>query len=136
MRYAVDPCLVTDILDGDPEWGERSARLFDAHQGDTLVMSSLAYLSLAPAFGGRRRFQDEFLAGLGISAVGSGPETSFDAAYDACSRYHRDNPDVGSGYMPLGLFASGAVALACDGILTRHAELYRRYFPSLKVSEP
>ena len=53
MRYAVDPYLVVDVLDGDPEWGERSARLFDAHQGDTLVMSSLAYLSLAPAFGAK-----------------------------------------------------------------------------------
>ena len=136
MRYAVDPYLVVDVLDGDPEWGERSARLFDAHREDTLVMAPLAYLSLAAAFCGRRRFQDEFLAGLGISAVGSGPETSFEAAYDACSRYHRDNPDVGSGYMPFGMLSSGAVALACDGILTRHGGLYRRYFPSLKVIEP
>ena len=136
MRYAVDPYLVVDVLDGDPEWGERSARLFDAHQGDTLVMSSLAYLSLAPAFGGRRRFQDEFLTGLGIAIAGNGQEGSLDAAYDACSRYHQDNPDVVGGYMPFGMLSSGAVVLACDGILTRHGGLYRRYFPSLKVIEP
>ena len=34
------------------------------------------------------------------------------------------------------MVTSGAVALACDGILTRHGDLYRRYFPALKVIEP
>ena len=136
MRYAVDPYLVVDVLDGDPEWGERSARLFDAHREDTLVMAPLAYLSLAAAFCGRRQLQDEFLTGLGIAIAGNGQEGSLDAAYDACSRYHQDNPDVVGDYMPFGMLSSGAVALACDGILTRHGDLYRRYFPSLKVSEP
>ena len=136
MRYVVDPYLVVDVLDGDPEWGERSARLFDAHREDTLVMASLAYLSLASAFCGRRQLQDEFLTGLGITIAGNGVEWSLDAAYDVCSHYHQDNPDVGSGYMPFGMLSSGAVALACDGILTRHGDLYRRYFPALKVIEP
>ena len=136
MRYAVDPYLVVDVLDGDPEWGERSARLFDAHREDALVMAPLAYLSLAAVFCGRRQLQDEFLTGLGIAIAGNGQEGSLDAAYDACSRYHQDNPDVVGDYMPFGMLSSGAVALACDGILTRHGDLYRRYFPSLKVIEP
>lgn len=87
MRYAVDPRLVVDVLNRDPEWGERVARLLDA-------------------------------------------------AYDACSLCRQDGPDVDGGYMSSGVLSSGAVALTCDGILTRHGGLYRRYFPSLKVIEP
>ena len=136
MRYAVDPRLVVDVLNRDPEWGERVARLLDAHRDDALVLAPLAYLSLAPAFSGRRRQQDEFLAGWGISISDNGQELSLDAAYDACSLCRQDGPDVDGGYMSFGVLSSGAVALTCDGILTRHGGLYRRYFPSLKVIEP
>lgn len=136
MQYVVDPYLVVDILDGDPEWGERSARLLDAHRKDTLIMAPLSYLALAPAFCGQHSLQDEFLLGLGISVHCKYPMETLYAAYDAWYHYQLEHPDATGIGSPFDALCLGAFALSYDGLLTRNASLYRQYFLSLRVLEP
>ena len=38
-QYIVDPRLVVDILEGDAEWGVRSARLMDRHRNSRLFIA-------------------------------------------------------------------------------------------------
>lgn len=136
MEYLVDPRLVVDILDGDPEWARRSAKLIDAHARDTLLLAPISYLSLGPAFMGMRTMQDEFLQNLGISVIGSVPVDAMYAAYDAWFRYQKDHPNAkGVGSVFDSLYV-GALALLHDGILTRQGDLYREYYKTLRVFEP
>ena len=136
MQYLVDPRLIVDVLDADPEWGERSAKLFDKHKEDLLVLAPISYLALGPACMGMRTMQDEFLANLGITVGQKMPIDVMHAAYNAWCGYQKDNPGargVGSVFDSLYI---GAFALMYDGILTRQGDLYRKYYKTLEVFEP
>lgn len=135
-QYVVDPRLVVDVLEGDPEWGVKSAALFDAHRKDELLLVPISYLSLGPVFMGIRTMQDEFLANLGITVASKFPIETMNAAYKAWCDHLADNPNAkgpGSAFDSLYI---GAYALLYDGILTRQGDLYRRYYPTLRVFEP
>lgn len=136
MQYLVDPRLVVDVLDAEPEWGERSARLFDRYRKSELFLTPVSYLSLAPAFLGRRTVQDEFLKCLGIAVLGPLSVEAFAAAYRAWCRYQANNPnEPGLGGECVSLYL-GATALQFGGLLTRRGAFYRRYYPNLVIIEP
>lgn len=136
MQYLVDPRLIVDILENDPKWGKRSAKLIDDHSDDLLVLAPISYLALGPAFMGMRTMQDEFLANLGITIAQRTPIDVMHAAYKAWVAYQQDNPNakgIGSAFDSLYV---GALALMYDGILTRQGSLYRKYYSTLRVFEP
>ena len=135
-QYIVDPRLVVDILEGDAEWGVRSARLVDGHRSDRLFVTPLSYLALGPAFMGMRPLQDAFLANLGIGVAQKFPIEVMNSAYRAWCAYKGDNPRASGPGSAFDSLYIGAFALLYDGILTRQGDLYRRYYPSLPVFEP
>ena len=57
MSMVVDACVILDILQGDPVFGEASARTIEQYAGGGLIISPLTYVELSPAFlgdGGRK----------------------------------------------------------------------------------
>lgn len=135
-QYVVDPRLVVDILEGDAEWGVRSARLMDRFRGKQLVIAPISYLALGPAFMGMRSLQDAFLANLGICVTQKFPIEVMNSAYKAWCAYKGDHPGASGPGSAFDSLYVGAIALLYDGILTRQGDLYRRYYPSLPVFEP
>jgi hypothetical protein len=65
----VDTCILIDVADDDPEFGEVSADCLAARLNDGLTVSPVSYVELAPVFNGSRRLLDEFLAGLGVDTI-------------------------------------------------------------------
>ena len=135
-QYIVDPRLVVDILEGDAEWGVRSARLMDRHRNSRLFISPISYLALGPVFMGIRSMQDAFLANLGISVAQKFPIEVMDSAYKAWCAYKDDHPGASGPGSAFDSLYIGAFALLYDGIITRQGDLYRQYYPSLPVIEP
>ena len=136
MKFLVDPQLVTDALDGDSEAGKRAVALFEAHRADELVLAPTSYLALSSAFMGIRSMQDRFLENFGIRVTRNAPAKVLNAAYSAWSRYQQENPRIAGGSTVFDQLYIGAYALMYDGILTRHGDLYRKYFETLNILEP
>lgn len=135
MRYVVDPRLLVDVLEGDPERGPKAVKLFEKHRKDILMLAPISYMALGPAFMGQKELQDEFLENLGVT-VGAGlPLEPLHLGYAAYCAYCKDHPGEKSHGVLDSLYV-GAYALLADGILTRWGELYRAYFPTLKTIEP
>ena len=65
MSWVVDTCLIIDVLEADPDFGEASAELLDSMMVKGLVICPVSYVELAPAFLGDRKRQDEFLSAIG-----------------------------------------------------------------------
>ena len=135
-QYVVDPRLVVDILEGDAEWGVRSARLMDRHRNSRLFIAPISYLALGPVFMGMRSMQDAFLANLGITLAQKFPIEVMTSAYKAWCAYEGDHPGASGPGSAFDSLYIGAIALLHDGILTRQGDLYRRYYPSLPLFEP
>ena len=136
MKFLVDPQLVIDALDGDSEAGKRAVALFEAHRADELVLAPTSYLVLSSAFMGIRSMQDRFLENFGIRVTRNAPAKVMNAAYSAWSRYQQENPRIAGGSSVFDQLYIGAYALMYDGILTRHGDLYRKYFETLNILEP
>ena len=136
MKYLVDPQLIVAVLDGESEDAKRASALFAAHRADELILAPTSYLALSPAFMGIRSMQDRFLDNLGVRVTKKAPTKVMDAAYQAWSRYQKENPVVKGGMSVFDQLYIGAYALLYDGILTCNGALYRTYFDSLTVIEP
>ena len=136
MKFLVDPKLVVDALASESEEGRSALALFEAHREDDLVLAPTSYIALSPSFMGIRSMQDRFLDNLGIRVARNAPAKVMDAAYQAWSRYQKDNPVMKGGMGVFDQLYIGAYALLYDGIMTRDSALYRTYFDTLNVIEP
>ena len=128
MKFLVDPQLITDALKGESEEGRHALDLFEAHKADELILAPTSYIALSPAFMGIRSMQDRFLENIGVRVTRNASAKVMDAAYSAWSRYQQENPRIAGGGSVFDQLYIGAYALQYDGILTRHGDLYRRYF--------
>jgi hypothetical protein len=51
MKWVVDTCVVIDVLENDPDFGLRSARLLEERLAEGLAICPVTHVELAPAFG-------------------------------------------------------------------------------------
>jgi len=136
MAWVVDTCLVLDVLDDDPEFGESSARCMDAHHPDGVTICPVTLVELASAFLGDWRRAGEFLAQLGIEHQPDWVSADTHAAFIAWHR-HIERKRTGHGQRrPVADIQIGAFSLRHQGLLTRNGADFRRLFPSLKVVCP
>jgi hypothetical protein len=136
LSWVVDTCLVIDVLENDPDFGEASARLLDRMAIDGLSLCPVSYVELAPAFLGDRRRQNEFLDAVGIShsEAWDGPATQ--AAHQAWHRYVGLRRAKKIARRPVADILIGAFASCRKGLLTRNAEDFSKAFPALKIVAP
>jgi len=136
MAWVVDTCLVLDVLDDDPEFGESSARCIDGHQSDGLTICPVTLIELAPAFLGDWHRAGEFLAQLGIEHQTNWVSADTHAAFIAWHRHIERKRAGQSARRPVADIQIGAFALRHQGLLTRNGGDFKRWFPSLKVAAP
>ncbi len=136
MTWAVDTCMIIDVLEDDSVFGESSADFIDALAAAGLTICPVVYAELAPAFRGSRALQEEFLTGMG---VGFKESWTFEDTLQAHAAWHAHivRRRVGDGpRRPLADILIGSFAMRFQGLITRNPEHFRPSFPDLEVRAP
>ncbi|MEM7480127.1 MAG: type II toxin-antitoxin system VapC family toxin [Acidobacteriota bacterium] len=132
----IDTCILLDILEPDPEFGESSARLLDEIRSDGLEIAPVIYVELAPAFGGSRRRQDLFLSRIGFSLPPEWERADTETARAAWARFIHLKRTGKTPKKPLADLLIGSFAHRRRGLVTRNPKHFSGAFPDLKILVP
>ena len=136
MAWVVDTCLVVDVLENDPRFGEQSAALLDRRLPQGLVLCPVSFVELAPAFGGSVDRQLFFLSQIGIRSDEDWQLSDTTRAHAAWHGHIRRQRARAAARRPVADLLIGAFAARFEGLLTRNARDFRRLISGLKVVEP
>jgi len=136
MSMVVDTCVILDVLEPDPKFGEASADALEAYAEDGLIISPVTYVELAPAFLGDERREREFLTELGIELPPSCGEEDISLAHAAWYRQIQAKRAKKTGKRPVADIMIGALAEANGGLITRNAKDFSAAFPNLNIVVP
>ena len=133
MTLLVDTNVLIDVVQDEPEWAEWSLRQLRAQsQIHALVINPVVYAELSLSFSSLEAL-DKALALLELSVMDI-PRPALFLAGKAFAQYRRRG---GSKTQVLPDFFIGAhAAVMAWPLLTRDANRYRTYFPSLRVIAP
>ncbi|MGH9381922.1 MAG: type II toxin-antitoxin system VapC family toxin [Thermoanaerobaculia bacterium] len=136
MAWVVDTCVLLDVLEDDPDFGASSAAALEARMAEGLHVSPVTYAEMAPAFGGDRRLQDEFLAGVGIELPTHWEWPDTLAAHAAWDRFIQLKRRGIIPRRPLADILIGAYAVRRTGLITRNPADFEPVFPDLTLAVP
>lgn len=136
MAWVVDTCVLIDVLEDDPEFGAGSAAALDRLVGEGLVVCPVTYAELAPAFGGDRSLQEEFLLGVGAELPAEWSWLDTVNAHAAWDRFIRLKRRHGLPRRPLADILIGAYAAGRSGLVTRNPDDFAGVFPGLELAVP
>lgn len=134
--WVVDTCVVLDVLEDDPEFGMSSASLLEQLLLDGLCVSPVTMVELSAAFSGDLIEQKRFLNSAGISY--SEPWTTLDmeASHIAWNNYVQARRARKTIRRPVADLLIGGFASSRNGLVTRNASDFNRWFPRLTIREP
>ena len=132
----VDTCVLIDIAEDDPAFGEASAECLAVRLDEGLTVSPVTYIELAPVFDGSRRLLDEFLTGLGVDGSAILDLTDRHAAFSAWARHITERRARRAGRRPVADVLIGALGLRHDGLITRNGDDFRALYPKLRIVDP
>lgn len=136
MSWLVDTCILLDILDDDSAYGPSSARTLDRLAPEGLEISPVTSVELAPAFLGDSDREEAFLRDHGVS-ISSNWDIEARRAAEAAWTAHVIVRRKGlAAKRPIADVLIGALALRHDGLVTRNAADFRRFYPSLRIVDP
>lgn len=133
MAWVVDTCLVIDVLDDDPVFGQSSAILLDRVAAEGLVLCPVSYVELAPAFLGDGTRQREFLDAVGIDYSSTWSWGDTQAAFKAWDLQVRLRRAGQASRRPVADILIGAFASTRGGLLTRNPGDFAPAFPALRI---
>lgn len=136
MAWVVDTCLLLDVLDDDPAFGETSALCMDRYRPEGLTICPVTLVEMAPAFLGEWRRAEEFLGGIGVDLGGDWHAADTRGAFMAWHRYVQTKRAGQTPRRPVADILIGAFAVRRSGLLTRNGDDFRRWFPSLNIASP
>jgi len=136
MSWVVDTCLLIDVLEGDPSFGEASAALLDDMMPEGLVICPVTYAELAPAFLGDARRQRTFLDALGILYTCTWAWDDTQRAHKAWNAHTLLRRKRMAIKRPIADILIGSFAQGHQGLLTRNADDFRNVFPELDIKTP
>jgi predicted nucleic acid-binding protein len=134
--WVVDTCVMLDVFEHDPKFGQASAMLLDRLLSQGLAVSPVTMVELSPAFDGDLAVQKRFFDEAGI--VYGEPWTAADteAAHAAWNAFVAARRESRVGKRPVADILIGAFAANRSGLITRNAADFTRWFPRLKVRQP
>ena len=136
MSMVVDTCVILDILQGDPTFGETSARTIEQYAEGGLVISPLTYIELSPAFLGDEARERDFLFEIGIDLPPTFGENDLSLAHAAWNDHIQRKRFGKDTRRPVADVMIGALAQANDGLITRNVNDFRALFPALTIVSP
>jgi predicted nucleic acid-binding protein len=132
----VDTCVILDILQGDPVFGEASAETIEKYAEGGLIISPLTYVELSPAFLGDEARERSFLFEIGIDLPPTFGEEDLSFAHAAWNDHIQRKRSGKAARRPVADAMIGALAQANDGLITRNADDFRALFPTLNIVTP
>ena len=132
----VDTCVLIDVTEDDPEFGEASSECLATQVENGLTISPVTYVELAPVFDGSRRLLDEFLAGLGIDGSAVFDTADRQAAFSAWARHISARRAGTAGRRPVADVLIGALAVRHEGLVTRNGADFLVLYPRLPIVDP
>lgn len=136
MAWVVDTCMLIDVLEDDPEFGQSSAFTLDAHLEEGLVVCPVTYAELSPAFQGDRSLQDEFLGGIGVDYRESWVWEDTLRAHEAWNFFIQRKRSGKLPKRPLADILIGAFAVRHQGLITRNPTDFAPVFHDLILRGP
>ncbi len=131
-----DTCVILDVLQGDPTFGEASAITIDQCAEGGLIISPITYVELSPAFLGDEAREREFLFEIGIDLPPSIGEADLSLAHAAWNGHIQRKRSGGAKRRPVADVMIGALAQANGGLITRNVDDFRALFPTLHIVTP
>ena len=129
----VDTNVLIDVLENDPRWADWSIRQLRVQaQVHELAINPVIYAELSLAFTRYERL-DAVIAGLGL-ILREVPRPALFLAGKAFARYRSAGGNK-TGVLPDFLIGAHAAVEAWP-LLTRDAQRYRAYFPSVELVTP
>lgn len=136
MTWIVDTCVVLDVFENDPQFGQASAKLLQKLLPDGLAVSAVTMVELSAAFDGDLLEQKRFLAQAGISHSEAWSFADTETAHRGWNAYVKARRADKIPKRPVADLLIGGCALNRKGLVTRNASDFRRWFPKLVVREP
>jgi len=136
MSMVVDTCIILDVLEPDPVFGEASANALESYATEGLIIAPVTYVELAPAFLGNERREREFLTELGIELPPTCNEEDLSRAHAAWYRQVLAKRAKKTAKRPVADIMIGALAEANDGLITRNAKDFTALFPDINIVVP
>ncbi len=136
MAWVVDTCILLDVLEGHPEFGEASAQTLDRLAEDGLTICPVTYTELAPAFEGNLSVQDEFLTEVGVDFRQDWLWEDTLRAHEAWNDFIRGKRLRLVPKRPLADVLIGAFASRYQGLITRNQEDFVKILPGLPILVP
>lgn len=134
--WVVDTCVILDVLEDDPQFGRGSAKLLEKLLVDGLAVSPVSMVELAAAFAGDLAEQKHFLDQTGISYHEKWTAADTEAGHTAWNRYVQARRADKVPKRPVADLLIGGFAANRQGLVTRNAADFRRWFPKLVIREP
>lgn len=132
MPILVDTNVLIDLLTNDPQWADWSQRQLETHEPSGLIINPIVYAELCFGFSATNGV-DRLISGLSL-AYHEIPRLGLFWAAKAFARYRSKG---GRRLSILPDFFVGGHAMATDlNVLTRDANRYRTYFPTVQVLAP
>ena len=136
MTWVIDTCVILDILDRHPQFGERSALVLNSVMNDILTIAPITYVELAPAFNGDVEAQNAFLNDLWIRYDFDGGQKVVLAAHKAWYEHIFRKRTGSIKKRPIADVLIGAYAMQHGGLITRNEGDFRALFPTLRIINP
>lgn len=135
MSWVVDTCVVLDVLEDDPDFGMKSARLLEERLPEGLSVCPVTQVELSPAFGGDLAEQRRFFRQAGIDDLCGWTSADTEAAHHAWHLHIAGRRTGSLPKRPVADLLIGAFAVNRRGLITRNAGDFRKHFPSLEILE-
>lgn len=136
MAWVVDTCVVIDVLEGDPAFGQSSAGLLQKLLPAGLTLCPVTMVELGAAFAGDLAEQKRFLHQAGIHHADDWNPTDTERAHGAWAAYVAARRSGGAAKRPIADILIGAFAGRFDGLVTRNPADFKHWFPKLKIRTP
>jgi hypothetical protein len=134
--WIVDTCVVLDIFENDPQFGETSAKLLEKLLPDGLAVSAVTMVELSAAFDGDILEQKRFLEQAGIAHSEAWTVADTESSHRAWNAYVKARRADKAPKRPVADILIGGTAANCQGLITRNPADFRRWFPKLVIREP
>lgn len=135
--WIVDTCVLLDVFEDDPSFGEASADFLEAHRAEGLAVSPVTMIELAAAFDGDTAEQKRFLDTCGVSYAEPWTAGDVEASQRAWNEYVRDRRrNKAMPRRPIADLMIGGFAANRQGLITRNPDDFRRWYPRLALRCP
>lgn len=136
MMWVVDTCVLLDVFENDPQFGQASARLLQTLLPQGLAVSPVTMVELSAAFSGDLDEQKRFLDQAGISHAEPWTVADTEAAHVAWNAYVSARRLHKIAKRPIADLLIGGFSANRQGLITRNPDDFRRWFPRLRIREP